>query len=145
MKQQYINKIREACIKANPKIMELKFGCEVIRGSDFGGSPENVFIGNPYECIQVIGKSNKQVRNPWNIDDTDDLLKILGRPIQLADVLLAIEFRNGQTRGTKDFDMWVFQKEFTFEDKDGFQYSWDLTKPLEDQEEETLKFIAGIV
>lgn len=30
MKQQYIEEIRRACIKANPSILELGFGCEVI-------------------------------------------------------------------------------------------------------------------
>lgn len=115
MKQQYIDKITKACIKANPGI--------VIENTD-------------------DEKSGKFAIQAYSY-----------RPIQLADVLLAIEFRNGKTRGTKDFNMWVFQKEFifedkeefTFEDKDGFQCGWDLTKPLEEQEVETLKFIAEII
>lgn len=139
MKQEYINKIKEACIKANPEIVELKFGCEVIRGSDFGGSPENVFIGNPYECKEVLGKSNKQVRNPWNIDDTDDLLKILGRPIQLADVLLAIQ---NKKLGQPVYKVGGIAKGGSLILD---EVHWKLTKPLEDQSEETLKFIAGII
>ena len=138
MKQQYIDKIKETCIKANPSILDLKSGCEVIRGSDFGGSPENVFIGNPYECKEVLGKSIIQVQNPWNIDDTDDLIEVLGRPIQLADVLLALK-NKGVEYGSTNFS--VYCTVLLQMDKP----LWNLTKPLEDQSEETLKFISELL
>jgi hypothetical protein len=34
MREEHIQTSREACIKANPEIMELKFGCEVETKSD---------------------------------------------------------------------------------------------------------------
>lgn len=66
MNQEHIKKIREAVIKANPSILDLELGCE-------------------YEsCLD--GAKMK-----WIDDQTSrDIGKIIGRPIRLADVLLAI-------------------------------------------------------
>jgi len=101
MKQQYIDKIREACIKANPEIMEFKKGLAPISGGYFQ------------------------------------------RPIQLADVLIMMAEENFS------FMILPISKVFIIE-KGGNSYykkaiKWDLTKPLEDQSEETLKFISELL
>lgn len=56
-REEHIEKIRKACIEANPEIMELNFGCEL------------------------------------------EEFEILGRPIKLSDVLLAIKETYGNTMG----------------------------------------------
>ncbi len=75
-----LEKIKEVIIKANPSIMELKFGCEVL-------------LDDKEKC--TIGFWNP-VYSGWSSDIGDEIEKeeikqILGRPIQLADVLMAIE------------------------------------------------------
>lgn len=116
-----LDKIKEACIKANPEIMELKVGCEVMYGDDLK-EPCKVTLGNPY----IV--ENNEVFNPWNRDDTSDLFEILGRPIRLADVLLVI-FQAQQQRETVKIVLF-----------------WNLKDDnLEHQSEETLAFIASLL
>lgn len=138
MKQQYIDKIREACIKANPSILDLKFGCEVIVtgiAKDNPGCEKDIIIDNRIkdECIMTGYYGNVPLI---------DIEKILGRPIQLADVLLMID---------KEHEGCVFVTVSSngFLKVDGLnrteQPKWNLTKPLEDQSEETLKFISELL
>lgn len=90
--------IREACIQANPSILELKFGCKI----SFNASTNP--INHKYENVEIscVGKdefyddkkyniafysfSEKFVFHPY----LPNLIgyKILGRDIRLADVLL---------------------------------------------------------
>ncbi len=94
-------KIRAACIAANPEIVELKFGCEVIRLKDKrigyvqSGSAseveEGVWLGH------VLWLGNKVVA-PTIMGDTYGVA-ILGRPIRLADVLLAIRANRNAANG----------------------------------------------
>lgn len=100
--QKLANRIYELL----PHKKELEFGCEIIYGSDFGGEPRKVTIGNPYSVEK--GK----VLNPWNRDDTDDLFEIIGQPLHLADLLLAISGTGGrggiisiETPDAKEFDI----------------------------------------
>lgn len=130
MKQQYIDKIKEACIKANPEIMELKFGCQ---------TSEGIFLkqndGNGYFFTEE--NLNVVPRNEFKI------LGVNGRPIQLADVLLAINsFSNYDVSVFADGSIRAVQPRNPDLDKVSH---FNLTKPLEDQEEETLKFIAEII
>lgn len=66
-----------------PSLQKLEWGCEVMYGDDLQ-EPRKVTLGNPYS------HENGKVYNPWNRDDTSALFEIIGKPIQLADVLLAI-------------------------------------------------------
>jgi len=66
-----------------PSVLALEFGCKVLYGSDFGSAEQKVTLGNPYAV------KDGKVFNPWNGDDNDDLLEILGKPITLAVIMLA--------------------------------------------------------
>lgn len=148
MKQQYIDKIREACIKANPEIMELKFGCEVkiIKDSENivprGQVRDFVFEsvnGHTIICTSYDGVSNPKNPRGVIIHKAGTKLKAVGRPIQLADVLLAIQ--------NKKFGQPIYKVGGLA--KGGSliidEVHWKLRSSLEDQSEETLKFISELL
>lgn len=85
--QEKIQEIKKACIAANPAILDLVFGCEVT--SDKG------------EKVTIINKG-RDIDGSWfsfldkeNLITTDEVVggvnEILGRPIHLADILLAVK------------------------------------------------------
>lgn len=93
----HLETIRAACIEANPEIMELKFGCEV----DAVKGVKTFFVGrndiedeNYFIDIDQVGSEDTQFSCEGNCSS-----KILGRPIRLADVLLAIKERYKNTTG----------------------------------------------
>jgi len=81
----HLEELKAVIVNANPSIMNLEFGCEV-KGS--GSIP----------VLQYVGKSNGQYALAYQNDGKDEMLiverlgtEILGRPIRLADVLLAMD------------------------------------------------------
>ena len=99
--QDKIKEIRDACISANPSILDLKFGCEV-NMIDIEDEREMA----PPRRFPAICVSRREDRGWWFMSKMcmDDAffidnhpldlaqvdMKIIGRPIRLADVLLAI-------------------------------------------------------
>lgn len=73
----------KAVIKAVPEIMELKFGCEM-RRMDF--LLKYVGKNNGQHALLITGKQELLF-----VDKIEEAVEILGRPIRLADVLLAIQ------------------------------------------------------
>jgi hypothetical protein len=79
-REQKIESIRAACIKANPEILAMKFGCKVDHGGDIFFA---IRVDGDDVIYDVPSLSVKQRISVWN-------LKPLGRPIRLADVLSTI-------------------------------------------------------
>jgi len=72
--------LKEVIQKANPEIMELKFGCQFT---------ENPSHGQIYTASwETIGGNWVAAEDAEEYDSTE--ISILGRPIRLADVLLAL-------------------------------------------------------
>lgn len=116
-------KLKEVIQKANPEIMELKFGCEVIapKGSVF------IIIGRRLEGSKKLGghtSVQRKYRTPGTViaiqkdyfeaklDRSQYVqtflpqqIKILGRPIRLADVLLAMRGRIKIENGLEMMDV----------------------------------------
>ena len=86
--QDKLKLIREKVIEANPEIVELKFGCEV----EYEKKPFRMIY---FGVVTTIHKSSICVLHNRLIPDfivkERDIRKIIGRPITLADVLLAIK------------------------------------------------------
>lgn len=135
--------IRAACIKANPEIVELKFGCRVEYDTEI------------YEYLGVEPIANGQfhrihhrtrdypvtVRGVNIVKERD--LKVIGRPIRLADVLLAID----KVPLPKHFVFLPSGNIYMFES--GVLgtpvATWNLLKSFEDQEPETIAFIHSLI
>lgn len=127
--------IREKCIAANPEIVELKCGCEA---SDRYG---NDWVYNGWEWW---GKE-KLMKN------IGTELAIVGRPIRLADVLLAIHgrYHHGDVVDVRILPSGTFQKMYTGTVMPGdWDYGpvWNLrADDLEKQSEETINFLAELL
>jgi hypothetical protein len=127
--------IREKCVVANPEIVELKPGCEVMVG-DKNPKPLRHTI---YE-VNLEGIYFAYLNRPFPADlEANDFydcefagetkgVQILGRPIRLADVLLTLH----QFRGSFNHDIDMVERS-----------RWNLrADDLEKQSEETINFLA---
>lgn len=125
--------IRQACIKANPSILDLVFGCKV-RLKD--GSCETITKWAQHDrfpVFLVLGNGIEYIES--------EIEEILGRSIRLTDVLLAIKAYKIKL----DFD--TRSQPFLFiTDWKEKTVIWNLLKDnLEDQSEETLEFISNLL
>lgn len=168
--------IRQACIKANPQILELGFGCElnVYYGEDInkreaillekGEHIADSFPGGGEHQQDYVPYEKVWLKEPY-VDceqclDTDKdtnwvIFEILGRPIRLADVLLAIQAGNWIEKN-RTWSISTSGLFFPYEmvgagdewDKEmnGKRPTWNLLKDrLEDQSDETLTFLAELL
>lgn len=126
--------VRKKVIKAVPGIMELKFGCNVqlkIRG-DLGFIINSDFHGSVIHWNFTI-KETRCLK--------EDDLKILGRPITLADVLLAME-----KAGLEMFTTDSWNVEVSSYDVAKILRLWNLSdNNLDNQSEEVWKFLNDVL
>lgn len=90
--QEKIEIIRQKCVEANPEIVKLKFGC-IIRMT---GEKQPDYIKTPVPITSVKPMSDGCWETPWGCFHPKINKKeyiIIGCPIRLADVLLAIKKR----------------------------------------------------
>lgn len=85
-----INKIREACIKANPSIKDLVFGCEVRAMVETEPGIVMVLHGMIIGLHEWKGWYEVKTSVVTQKVAKEYIFDIFGRPIRLADVLLAI-------------------------------------------------------
>jgi len=133
-------KIREAV----PESMELKFGC-LVAPKDC--NTKVVRILKTKETSGVTDNDGKTI--VWILTEHADeytpisYYEILGRPLQLADVLIAIRDINGLYETTKyahpPTEMLLGNVHC------GFKCAYDLTKDYHRQSEETLRFLYDIL
>lgn len=136
--------IREACIKANPEIVKLDWGCQYRTFNRFLRVAESLMT--PMDG----SKDLYEYRNAEGRNFAVQIKEIIGRPIRLADVLLAIggsplhqasEFRVNGSRGIAEFKIWGIAT-------DTFQgwFSWNLrADSLEEQSDEVLSFLGELL
>lgn len=124
-----IKEIREACIKANPEIVELGWGCEV--------EMINNITDIEYTKL-VVGDIVRVNDDRWMhcglSTFNKDSYTIIGRPIRLADVLLAVNEADNphSIDGDKDHEnvMW--------------KWNWK-DDNLNNQSPETINFIHNLL
>ncbi len=134
-------KVRAACIKANPKLMELSFGCKV------------KFKTGPTERIIRTHGSTHTGATVLSFDTTDtkqviweEVDKILGHEPQLSDVLMAMLAKRSRVFYPADLATTVaVQKEWQANVLQLTLQLWNLTKPLKEQSEEILTFLANLL
>ncbi|KKL61319.1 hypothetical protein LCGC14_2196490 [marine sediment metagenome] len=120
--------IRQQAIKANPEIVELKFGCEVIIKDGKNGK---IIYESDTGTLVIAGRE-------LPITFKGSVTEIIGRPIRLADVLYAIKEK--QKLYHKDLIGLIEDKMINV------MLSWNLKDDnLENQYEETIDFIYKIL
>lgn len=97
--QEKLDFIREKCIEANPSITELKFGCEIKQGTIISSAYSPEWKCKCYVVLLDWGSNNQR------LVPMGEAMEIIGRPIRLADVLLAFGYVNSQEAEGVDF--WV--------------------------------------
>jgi hypothetical protein len=95
-KEEKIEYIRKACIEANPEIVELKFGCEVII-EDEPALIINTFTKGRWGYWEIqYQRDIMHERYKWKNSRLkgnylrSEFTKIIGRPIRLSDVLVLV-------------------------------------------------------
>lgn len=130
----YYEQIRQACIKVNPSILDLKMGCEVKTWfSTWWWSSLYVFNEGVFPFImkkefgiQIMWPDGIEFREEGNFE-------ILWRPLHLEDILMVL--------GGVVFYNWNIYPDWRdFEDWSP-SIPYDLSKSLQDQSPETLKWI----
>lgn len=135
-------KLKQVIQQANPEIMELKFGCEIhyemfpMRTIRTGIAMYGV--GNKEICVMHEGLI------PDFIYEKRDLKKILGRPIRLADVLLALQ---SNTRIEKTVLMMNLPGTFAYSDAEHHVIArWNLKNDnFEHQSDHTKQFLIELL
>lgn len=109
-REQLISELKEVIVKAVPEIMELKFGC-IIEVIDRENRKESHKIYKarwstyndivPSEMITCCGRyiTTSAMDGRWYDSQILGGWRILGRPISLCDVLIAIKTRNAKNAG----------------------------------------------
>lgn len=85
MRTKQIAAIRQKCIEANPEIVELKFGCELL------GEDGSKLLFDPYLVTYSVERLPHILAKTESEFINFQTKEIIGRPIRLADVLLAID------------------------------------------------------
>lgn len=142
-KEQQIKEIREKCIEANPEIVELKFGCFVM--TVFKKTKTRIPV---QVCLIDKNYAGNWIVTPWvsgagtiTIKEKD-IDEIIGRPIRLADVLLALNKSVSLGCYPQYNDMLLINANDTHKTS-GF---WNLLKDsLTEQSEETITFIHQLI
>lgn len=138
-REQAIERIRKAVIKAVPEVMELKFGVRVKYKTQewFFLKKGSGYMSNRDYLILYDEKGNTSNPHPKYV-------KILGRPIRLADVLLAMRGKVSNkafslhSGGYRDY-LW-------FEDKEISLNFWNLLRDsLTEQSDETILFLVDLL
>jgi hypothetical protein len=129
-KQEYIEKIRQCAVAANPSIKDLVFGCQVM-DTEYGRTDIYNF-GSMSDTFSFLHRENSE-KQVWN-STFKEHFKIIGRKIGIADVLIAIG-KNEIYKTPRGCEI--------LQELIGLR--WNLKEDLNGQSEETLKFIADLL
>jgi hypothetical protein len=154
------NQLVEKIVEAVPEIMELKLGCRIecrnnILANQYGLNGEGYVVTshsaafNDKLCYMATReKGHREVDLPF-IYHNPKWFKIIGRPIQLADVLRAINSL-GDTKKTyaisqegKFFSVRYIPALLDYEVE--YYSKWDLSLPLDQQNDEVKEFLYNLL
>lgn len=143
-----MEKLKEAIIKANQDIVKLKFGCLVFI-QNFITSV--VLIENRDGWCDIDGQIGDMVYVGWTGRGTQcfgkkHIKEIIGRPITLADVLIAINKQGWDEPGWNGLSMRPYYPEsIQFESEGRIVAIWNLKEPLDNQSPETIEFLKKLL
>ena len=137
-----IDKLKKVIQQANPEIMEFKMGCEVeIKGDKY------TVLGEIHRGL--ISLFNRELNYITEIGN-DNRYTILGRPITLADVLIALN-KTGRHFAVDSYGTFFEERDdgeegYCWEQIfDGRRHIWNLKDNLDAQSETTKQFLIDIL
>lgn len=133
--QQKLEAVRLKCIEANGSILDLTFGCVIKKGYRMFQNSTGYVCGVDRSDIYVrygvpSVEEDTALFQRWDIKPEE----IIGRPIQLPDVLLAIDTPFPNNTEVDE----VYKKAVDFL---VFKGNWNLLLPLDGQSEECVGFL----
>jgi hypothetical protein len=141
------DQVRAAIIKAVPEIVELKFGCQIKRFENTVDTVVKIesFADGKHVAHLVKADGDPLSYGPRTIDIEN--WKILGRPIRLADVLVAIEeahkYRSDYEGRRVAIELVVATYEGGYFTRDRY---WNLrADSLDDQSPKCIEFLHSIL
>lgn len=140
--------IRQKCVKANPKIAELTFGCELAVGDS---GRRRFFTGENKEDsewffveLDQVGCEDEYYYREGPSEDINKAI-IIGRPIHLADILVAIDV-DQKVKSINNLEYLSNEMEHLWSVAKGLIHKWNLRQDdLEKQSPETIDFIANVL
>jgi len=134
MKNEYIEKIKKACINTNPDILKLTAGCRFwVWAGDRKSKLDCFMINDTHYALSKYTTKNQYI---WEINEKeikDSGGEIIGRTICLADIVYTLDFIY---KGIVPEISTIWE----------LTCKWNCLKDnLSDQSEETLKFISNLL
>lgn len=118
-KEKMLEDIRKACVANDPSILDLKFGLRIYhKKRGFGTIIDTTHL--------KFDEEKDVIYAPFIADNCE----VLGRPITLQDILLAIHKKTDSILGKEEKQMITM---------------YDLTKTPQDQEIKTIQFIHSLI
>jgi hypothetical protein len=136
-------KLKEVIQKANPQIVELKFGCEIEVIWTDGKTEKGIFLEpNTLTLHKSYGgelRTNGDNCGSCSFDKKE--VRILGRPIRVSDVLLAFDYNST----SEQLKFGLSSNLFVIETKND-KAIWNLRNDnLDAQSDETKKFLIELL
>ncbi len=134
-----MKELKKAIIKAVPSIMELKFGCEILLNDEDGGAIKTRIIRKVEDreiICDFLPAHNHKIK---------DIKKILGRPITLADVILALEKYNSELKSPTLSFRHYYKNGLQIESEGRLLAVWNLEENLDGQNKETIKVLRKLL
>jgi hypothetical protein len=142
-----LDRLKSIIQKANPEIMKLKFGCEVIDTRLSVRNAPTIFLNQTRDRKGNVQAYVHSGKTAWYVPNSikDRSLEILGRPIRLADVLLTIQ--------TQEADCEFLMHNSSYANTISLKLpnnprpvSWNLKDDnLDNQSEETKQFLISLL
>lgn len=135
--EQIEKELREAIISAVPEIMELKFGCRTRTGRNLIFEYIISFADDMF--VYLLDPPSGEIRVP-KASFKDE---IIGRPITFSDVMRTIGKTDVMYFVSSEGKFFVWNRGESIPDHYGAE--WNFSQPLEDQSEETKRFLHSII
>jgi hypothetical protein len=138
-----LEELKKVIIKANPEIVELKFGCKFTLINEHWKKKDNFIckvVGkNIWAAIdnEECGHSLEEIEKEGKFEGSGDFIgKIIGRDIQFGDILITWESKNENKKMKLEV---VMAKLFLI-------YSgWNLKENLDGQDKKTISFLYDLL
>lgn len=152
-----LNAVSEAIKKAVPSIMDCKFGCKIkcidfdllnrygLNGIGIVLGLDSCVFNDDLKYIRTGEKTHRTVETSF-VFQNPKLFEILGRDIEIHDVMIAIQKAPMPFKLVVDaygvfWDMANLENSTLQEQK----FSWDMGKPLHQQDEKVISFLYSIL
>lgn len=153
-KQEKLKELEQEIIKANPSILDLKFGCIIRKNKDHCITSEEseerpIFISISEYGSQFFWAKFDKYEAPQAINTDEFDIEIIGRPIRLSDVLymfLSHAISEWSVNSSGAFERWKYHGEPLMWELKEYGPAWKMNQDdLSLQSEDTIDFLFNLI